>query len=160
MSASLPSAFRSAVSKAPYKILIVDDDDEDKEFFREALQQVDASVICLEAADGLEALKILQTPGSELPDLIFLDLNMPRMGGKQCLAEIKKARHLCHLPVIIYTTSKRVEHRAEMKALGAAYFITKPIYHDLLCQSIAYVFSKEWPAMPAVPKPDFVTPLG
>ncbi len=67
-------------------ILIVDDD---KEMFIEAVAEIDNSVDCITASNGYEALQILEET-TTFPDLIFLDLNMPRMGGKQCLEALKK----------------------------------------------------------------------
>lgn len=69
-------------------ILIVDDDEDDKEMFIEVVSEIDNSTNCIQASNGYEALEILEKNIS-LPDLIFLDLNMPRMNGKQCLQSIK-----------------------------------------------------------------------
>ena len=112
--------------------------------FCEALQVVDGGVKCLAAEDGLEALRMLSTRELSLPDFIFLDLNMPRMDGKQCLAEIKRINGLRHIPVIIYTTSKHPKDIADTKKLGAVHFITKPFHFDGICQSITYVLQESW----------------
>ncbi len=125
-------------------ILIIDDDDDDREMFREALELVDRSVACLVAEDGIAALQILRTEQEYLPDFIFLDLNMPRMDGKQCLAAIRQTDHLRDIPVIIYTTSKHPQDVEDTKKLGATYFITKPFHFDEICKSITYVLSRGW----------------
>jgi DNA-binding response OmpR family regulator len=61
-----------------------------------------------------------------MPEYIFLDLNMPRMNGKQCLAEIKRIKKLSDVPVIIYSTSKLESDITETRKLGATYYMTKP----------------------------------
>ena len=127
-------------------VLIVDDDDDDRQMFREALQMVDGHAECIVAEDGLAALHLLRTQPHSLPDFIFLDLNMPRMDGKQCLAEIRQLEHLQHIPVIIYTTSKHPKDVEETKNLGAVHFITKPFHFDDICKSITYVMQGRWKA--------------
>ena len=105
--------------------LLIDDDDDDKEIFCIALSEVDPSIECHTAIDGIQALDMLQDP-SFVPDYIFLDLNMPLMSGKECLVEIKKRPHLRNTPVIIFSTSASQKDIEETRELGAASFITKP----------------------------------
>lgn len=109
-------------------VLIVDDDADDRELFCEAVQEIDETIQCITASNGEAALKLLDNEKKDrpLPDYIFLDLNMPRLNGKQCLALIKSSPELQHIPIIIYTTSKLKEDVTETKRLGASYFITKP----------------------------------
>ena len=71
-------------------ILMVDDDEDDRRLFFEAAKEVSESIHCVSAEDGEKALTMLQSEHGLLPDYIFLDLNMPRLNGRQCLAEIKK----------------------------------------------------------------------
>jgi DNA-binding response OmpR family regulator len=120
-------------------IMIIDDDDDDKDFFKLALTRVDPEIKCITAKDGVEALEILSV-ARELPDYIFLDLNMPRLGGKQCLAAMKRSDKLKHIPVIIYSTSKSREDEMETKKLGATHFFTKPTsIHDIM-EYISVIF--------------------
>lgn len=106
-------------------VFIIDDDDDDKEIFCEAMADISGSSVCLAASNGQEALHKLQHIAA-LPDFIFLDLNMPRMNGKQCLVHLKKDQRLASIPVVIYSTSKLQADREETKELGAVYFLTKP----------------------------------
>jgi len=106
--------------------LLVDDDADDIIVFKEVLQDVNPSIQLIEAGDGLEALEVLRSRGDSLPDIIFLDLNMPRMQGKECLVEIKKDPQLKHIPVIIYTTSSLSRDIEDSMLKGAVCFITKP----------------------------------
>lgn len=106
--------------------LLVDDDLDDTFLFEEMLQQVNTSVIFQNATNGKEALDRLRAANAQLPDIIFLDLNMPRMDGRQCLAELKDDPRLKHIPVIIYTTSAHPKDITQTLQNGAACFITKP----------------------------------
>ncbi|MEO6758878.1 MAG: response regulator [Saprospiraceae bacterium] len=134
----------SDLTKSVKTILIIDDDADDRELFREALLQVAPRVEYMEADDGDVALLMLTQPDAVLPDVIFLDLNMPRMNGKQCLIELKKAIGLADVPVIIYTTSKREADIEETRSLGAVYFITKPAAFDNICKSIGSALTEPW----------------
>lgn len=125
-------------------ILIVDDDADDLEFFREAMGEIDATAECATALNGEDALRFLNTTVIKKPDHIFLDLNMPRMNGKQFLKEIKKLPKFSDIPVTIYTTSKLSEDKVETKKLGAVHFISKPTKFIDLCNAISFVISKKW----------------
>ena len=105
--------------------LLVDDDPDDTFLFGEVLHDVDPSIEFRTAANGQEALDLLKSMHS-LPDVIFLDLNMPRMGGVECLSEIKADEALKAIPVIIYTTSSQSKDIEETIQKGAVCFITKP----------------------------------
>jgi CheY-like chemotaxis protein len=106
--------------------LLVDDDTDDTLIFRETLQEVNPSIGFTSALNGQEALNILKLENDKLPDLIFLDLNMPRMDGKECLSRLKNDDQLCHIPVIMYTTSSQSKDIEETMLKGAICFITKP----------------------------------
>lgn len=120
--------------------LLVDDDDDDKEIFCLALAEVDPSIECHIASDGIEALEMLKDT-SFTPDFIFLDLNMPLMSGKECLVEIKKRRHLENTAVIIFSTSASQKDIEDTAALGASSFITKPPLMSTLTEKLLQVFN-------------------
>ena len=115
-------------------ILIVDDDAEDIELFVEAVAEIDSAIHCVEAYNGLEALKVLNR-NSLLPDFIFLDINMPLMNGRRCLEEIKKNDNYKRIPVIIYSTTTDRRQIDDCLKLGAA-FLTKPNTFADLKQSL------------------------
>src|SRR4051812_17188221 len=106
-------------------ILLVDDDMDDQELFGEAMAIVDSSATCHFASDGEEGLSMLED-NSLGCHLIFLDLNMPKMNGKQFLAEIKQDKVLSKIPIVIFTTSLREKDGVETANMGAAHFLTKP----------------------------------
>lgn len=120
---------------------MIDDDSDDQEIFALALEEVLTSYRCVTAKNGVEALEKLRS-GDIKPDYIFLDLNMPRMNGKQCLAEIKKESTLNNIPVIIYSTSSESRHKEQMISMGASAFVTKPPVIPELIASLKDVFDK------------------
>jgi CheY-like chemotaxis protein len=105
-------------------LMIVDDDLDDRFFFHKAVNTINASYECMEAENCENALLQLSVC-NKLPDFIFLDLNMPRMDGKQCLQELKKDERLKNTPVIIYSTSFFKRDIDNTRELGAAHFLTK-----------------------------------
>jgi CheY-like chemotaxis protein len=107
------------------KLMLIDDDDDDQELFRMAIRKIDQSLFC-EIFDGaLAALNYLGERRS-LVDLIFLDLNMPVMDGKEFLKNIKRIENLRDIPVIIFSTTSNTQMLAETEALGATGYYTKP----------------------------------
>jgi CheY-like chemotaxis protein len=84
------------------KILYIDDDSDDRELFKEALSEVTTKYQLQLASNGVEAMKMIQ---EFLPDIIFLDINMPLKSGKECLAEIRKEEKFTNTPVIMISTS-------------------------------------------------------
>ena len=122
-------------------LLIVDDDPDDIEIFKEALYEVDQFAICTSKKDGREALEFLNQ-SNVLPDMIFLDLNMPRVNGKQCLTEIKKSKRISHIPVIIYSTTKLKEDEESLKRIGAELFVIKPSSFSGIRETIEHAISR------------------
>ncbi len=88
-------------------LMIVDDDKDDRFFFRSAIRKNNPTFECIEAENGVDALEQLRK-AEQLPDFIFLDLNMPKMDGRECLKELKKDKTLKKIPVIIYSTSTKL----------------------------------------------------
>ncbi len=119
---------------------LIDDDVDDQDIFILALEEVDPTIRCHVASDGVEALQKLEEDSSFRPDYIFLDLNMPRMNGRQCLAAIKKVHSLRDIPVVIYSTSSDQKDMAETKQLGAADYIVKPNTVSALADILARFF--------------------
>lgn len=124
-------------------ILIIDDDEDDNFFLCEAIKQIDNSINCDTFVNAIQALDFLtNTNGNTiLPDYIFLDLNLPKLSGRECLIRLKKTTRIKDIPVIIYSTSRREEEKEEVKKKGAAYFLTKPSKLSILVDEINYIFS-------------------
>ena len=121
---------------------LIDDDFDDQEIFSLALEKVDPTLTCITANSGLEALQKLADERLSIPDYIFLDLNMPRMNGKECLTEIRKYDRLKNIPVVIYSTSSMKNEIAETVKLGATDFIVKPYSMTDLIDELNRFFQK------------------
>jgi CheY-like chemotaxis protein len=119
--------------------LLVDDDEDDREIFIIALNDLESTIDCELACDGMDALEKLRS-SDNLPDFIFIDLNMPRMNGKECISEIKKDSRLLGIPVIIYSTSSSPRDQQDARRLGAAYFFTKPPSISALSNALRDIF--------------------
>src|ERR1700760_1253916 len=107
-------------------IYLIDDDMDDVELFRDALEEVNPSVLLQFANDGHEAVRSLSGRHDALPDVVFLDISMPAFNGLQCLASFKMDERLRDLPVIMYTTSSQEREMRIARELGALAFVTKP----------------------------------
>ncbi len=127
----------------PLTILLADDDPDDRMLAAEALAEAEVSnqLICVE--DGAELLDYLMGSGAfaddppPLPGLILLDLNMPRVDGREALAKIKSDSALRRIPVVVLTTSQAEEDVFRTYDLVVNSFITKPISFDELVAVMA-----------------------
>lgn len=107
------------------KILLIDDDLDDAVLFREALEEINPEIRFNHFEDGTDALQKLNLENS-LPDLIFLDINMPVISGWECLDHFKRHSKFADIPIIMYTTSNQQKEKDIAEAMGAVDFITKP----------------------------------
>lgn len=105
--------------------LLIDDDKDDQEIFKLALQDINEHIVCHTVDNGIEGLQLLRSDESFVPGYIFLDLNMPRMNGKDCLTALRSIPRLAEVPVVIYSTSSDPRDIRETKALGATDYIVK-----------------------------------
>lgn len=116
--------------KPPFRILIADDDGDDIQLTRDCFLDAKLDIHLHEVSDGQRLMDVLdkgKTNASQhLPQLILLDLNMPRKGGLEALKEIKADDVLCKIPVVIFTTSKAPRDIAQAYELGASCFVCKP----------------------------------
>lgn len=106
-------------------VLFVDDDTEEYELFCEALGKTHPNIKCLYARDGEKALLLLNEL-VVLPAYIFLDINMPVMGGREMLTKIKASVRFKDIPVIIYSTTSNEHEIITFKKSGAIHFLVKP----------------------------------
>jgi CheY-like chemotaxis protein len=104
-------------------LMLIDDDQDDQFFFTTALNQVDETIQLYTACNGVDALEKLSFVK---PDLILLDLIMPRMNGLIFLKMIKRNRHLAQIPVIVYTTDLSIFNETEVLSAGAERILYKP----------------------------------
>jgi CheY-like chemotaxis protein len=125
-------------------ILLIDDDEEDQEIFMDALKEVDSQLHCSVANDGEEALSLLNGDALLKPDLIFIDMNMPKLNGKQVLQALKSSGSLRDVPVVMYSTFFGAKDVEEINALGAAHHMVKATRFDELCHSLSTILSTRW----------------
>ncbi|MEI8335171.1 MAG: response regulator [Chloroflexota bacterium] len=134
-------------------ILVADDDPDDRMFAREALTAVASGLDIREVADGIALLEYLRDPGPErpFPDLVLLDLKMPRMNGFEALAEVRADPTLRHLAVVaVYTTATDPEFVRRTYALGANAFLGKPTTHEGMVTAMRVVV-EHWFTVASLP---------
>lgn len=120
-------------------ILLIDDDRDDAELFQEVLKEIDSSIGFNHIEDSKKGLEKLTAQTNNLPDIIFLDINMPIVSGWQCLDHFKKTEHLKDIPVIMFTTSSQPREKENALQHGANGFITKPNEYQVLKNSLSEV---------------------
>jgi iron complex outermembrane receptor protein len=125
-------------------VFLIDDDIDDQDIFNIAVTRTDQSAKCVFANDGIQALEKISGDKNFIPDFIFIDMNMPRMNGKQCLSEIKKIDRLKHVPVFMYSTSADDQTIKENINLGATDFIVKPSDIKTLSHILSEIFQKKF----------------
>ena len=121
-------------------IFLVDDDTDDQLFFTDALKEIDSGIICTIANNGREALDKLKK-SNPLPEILFLDLNMPFMNGYECLSYLKNETRLARIPVVIFTTSNDPKDAETTHQLGADVFLSKPNEFGLLRDKLELILN-------------------
>ncbi len=134
----------------PAVILLADDDEDDVVLVRDSFQRSKLSNDLRVVEDGVELMEYLRREGvfadperSPRPDIILLDLNMPRMDGREALKEIKKDQKFKDIPVIILTTSQTHADISRSYQDGANCFITKPVTFQSMCE-VVNRFGEYW----------------
>jgi len=125
-------------------ILLADDDDDDRLFFKDAIEEVKVKTVVNMVNDGVELMDYLNNSDTRLPHLIFLDLNMPRKGGMECLKEIRSNSRLKDLAIAIYSTSGLEKDIEETFVKGANIYIKKPNDFEELKSILAKVITINW----------------
>lgn len=116
----------------PLNILLADDDRDDRFFFEKALKEISIATHLTSVHDGEQLMNYLTDNSKHLPDILFLDLSMPRKTGFECLTEIKENEKLKSLPVLVFTTSFGRSTDFEkglistLSKIGAEEYIRKP----------------------------------
>jgi len=128
-----------------FRIAIADDDQEDREFFQEVLEMIANDVELTIYRNGLELVNGLVENKDNLPDLVFLDLNMPVMNGIAALKEIRNIDVFKKIPIIaIYSTSTSTQDQIETFNLGADAYISKPNDYGVLKKVLQKVIQIDW----------------
>lgn len=133
-------------------LLVADDDMDDCFLFEDAVKQLPVSTRLSFVHDGVQLLHTLLAD-EPLPDIIFLDLNMPRKNGFASLVEIKNNEKLRHIPVVVFSTSSEKDILERLYHDGANYYITKPKDFGHLKNLILLAINKVAEASPVKPSP-------
>jgi len=128
----------------PLHILLADDDEDDRMIFRDAINEIKVKTKITIVNDGVELMEYLQETEDELPHIVFLDLNMPRKGGIECLKEIRSDANLKDLSIAIYSTSASEEDIEDTFVKGANIYIKKPNDFNTLVKVLEEVITINW----------------
>jgi CheY-like chemotaxis protein len=132
------------MKKPLYQILLADDDEIDRLFFKDAINELKIECNLIMVNDGVELMNFLTSDGVELPHLIFLDINMPKKNGMKALQEIRNNRKLKGLSVVMYSTSNANRDIEEAILNGANGYIIKPGDFEILKKIISKAISINW----------------
>lgn len=122
-------------------LLLADDDIDDCAFFGEMLNELPYDATLRIVNDGVQLMNFLLAKPENFPNIIFLDLNMPRKNGIECVSEIKANEILKHIPIVIYSTSLDIDVLKSLYEKGVNYYIRKPAEFSVLKSHINKVLS-------------------
>ena len=126
------------------RVLLADDDKDDRNDFIEAFESLKISTTVETLKNGVQLMKYLNNPSTKLPHLLFLDLNMPKKSGLDCLLEIKQIERLKHLTIVIYSTSSSEKDIEDTFLHGANIYIKKPAHLTVLKKTLLHVLTLNW----------------
>lgn len=133
----------------PISILLADDDEDDRDFFTDIIHQVNGPVEVVCTTNGSELFKKLKQLSENLPDLLFLDLNMPGKDGRECLCEMKSNERFRGMQVIVCSTSSSPDDINYAYDKGADLYLVKPTshgtYYDMLKNVLDMFLNKKLP---------------
>lgn len=110
----------------PRTVVIIDDDSDDLEIMKEALAYIDPSLLCLTFVYPDEAIHLLSGELIVLPDYVFIDINIPRISGRDCMLQIRSLPDFTDVPIIMYSTSMPETMAAALVRDGATFAFQKP----------------------------------
>ena len=125
-------------------IILADDDEDDRMFFTDAFDELKINTKVQTFINGLELMNYLNEDTSVLPNVLFLDLNMPKKNGIECLLEIKENERFKDIAIAIYSTSSSEEHIEETFVNGANIYIKKPNNFATLKKVLSDVVTLNW----------------
>ena len=125
-------------------IMLADDDEDDRSFFKEAFKEVKIKHSISTFNDGVELMDYLTEKSNPLPDIVFLDLNMPRKSGMECLKEMKQNDRLKNISIAIYSTSSSEDDIENTFVSGANVYIKKPSDFNQLKKILSDVVHINW----------------
>lgn len=132
------------MNKEYMHIILADDDEDDRLFFTDAFDELKINTKVQTYNDGAALMDYLNDEDSILPEILFLDLNMPKKNGIECLQEIKSNPKFSNIAVAIYSTSSSEEHIEETFVNGANIYIKKPSDFNMLKKVLSDVVTINW----------------
>jgi len=126
-------------------IFLADDDSDDRDFFADAMAEAGPGVVLKEFPDGMYLMDaLLAVEPAALPEFIFLDINMPRMSGFECLEQIRKHEHLKDLKVIVHSTSSHPDNIQRAMESGASFYAVKPSSFEKLKSLLGQILAMDF----------------
>jgi CheY-like chemotaxis protein len=125
-------------------IALADDDEDDRLFFTDAFEELKINTNVTTCNDGVELMEYLLNPDTIMPNILFLDLNMPRKNGFECLLDIRKEKKFNDIAIAIYSTSSSEEDIENTFVHGANIYIKKPSDFNTLKKVLSEVVTLNW----------------
>lgn len=132
------------VNNETMRVLLADDDSEDRSDFIEAFESLKIATAVETVNNGVALMNYLADASIKLPHLLFLDLNMPKKSGLECLIEIRQIERLKNLTVVIYSTSSSERDIEETFLHGANVYLKKPAHLTMLKKLLLHVLTINW----------------
>lgn len=110
----------------PKRLFLIDDDEDDRHFFDLCIKDFDRSIEVYCAKSCELALASVSDSGFPVPDVFFVDWNMPKRCGAQCIVAIRNVERVANVPIVVFSTSSADADKARAYSLGALLFVTKP----------------------------------
>lgn len=131
------------------KIFLAEDDDEDIKFFTNIISEISPDIQISVAKNGIELMSLLATE-KQLPDFIFLDLNMPLKTGYECLKEIRNTEKWKDIKVVILSTSSQREQVQEVYNMGADLYLQKPNSYGIFKDTLTKCLHMDWDSLKTI----------
>ena len=125
-------------------VLLADDDKDDREYFMDAFKSLKLNIEVQFVNNGIELMKYLNEPSAIIPHILFLDLNMPKKSGLECLIAIRKIERLKNLTVVIYSTSSSEKDMEDTFVNGANVYMKKPAHLTVLKKLLSHILTINW----------------
>lgn len=125
-------------------IFLAEDDQDDCDFFKSALNAIDHNHELAIFNDGVALMDQLQPGMQRIPDMVVMDLNMPRKNGRQCIADIRANALFNNMPIIVFSTSSWIKDVTDLYHQGADLFVVKPNTYKNLVNLINKILSIDW----------------
>ena len=126
------------------KVILVDDDEDDIDMFKTAFSKLKVKSTLQYFRNGVQVMEYFKDENNEIPHILFLDLNMPLMGGKEVLYKLRTNERFRNLPIAIYSTSNLERDIEDTLSLGANIYIVKPYDFKKLEKALENVLKVQW----------------